>query len=214
MILFTPPEFETKAFNCPHCNAYAKQIWRQIKTTNVDHRDVMLNICICWCTHCEEYTLWHKQKMIYPEDSGVQPPNQDLAEDIKQDYLEAKSIVNKSPRGAVALLRLCIQKLCKQLGKKGDNINEDIANLVKNGLPVKIQQALDIVRVVGNNAVHPGQIDLKDDVKTAMKLFELINLVADVMISQPKQVDKLYEDTLPKTQKDAIQKRDGDSVSP
>jgi hypothetical protein len=145
--------------------------------------------------------------MIYPEDSGVRPPNPDLGDDIKKDYLEAKSIVNKSPRGATALLRLCIQKLCEQLGESGKNINNDIANLVKKGLPQKIQQALDIVRVIGNNAVHPGQIDLKDDPDTAMKLFELINLVADVMISQPKEIERLYG-TLPLGQKDAIQQRD------
>ena len=145
--------------------------------------------------------------MIYPEDSGVQPPNPDLRDDIKEDYLEAKGIANKSPRGATALLRLSIQKLCEQLGEKGKNINNDIANLAKKGLPPKIQQALDIVRVIGNNAVHPGQIDIRDDRDSAMKLFELINLIADVMITQPKQVEKLYE-SLPKSKREAIQKRD------
>jgi len=46
--------------------------------------------------------------MIYPEVSGIQKPNQDLDADIIEDYLEAASILNRSPRGAAALLRLCI----------------------------------------------------------------------------------------------------------
>jgi len=173
MIPYKPPEFRAEAFNCPHCNAYAKQIWGTIMThpKGVSAWNVS-NLALAKCTHCEDYTLWHFEKMIYPEDSGVQPPNPDLLDDIKQDYLEAKAIINKSPRGAAALLRLCIQKLCKQLGEKGKNINTDIANLVQQGLPLKIQQSLDIVRVIGNNAVHPGQIDLKDDRDTAMRLFE------------------------------------------
>jgi len=128
--------------------------------------------------------------MIYPEDIGVAPPNSDLDEDIRKDYTEARGIVNKSPRGAAALLRLCIQKMCKQLKEDGKNLNTDIGNLVKKGLPVQIQQALDIVRVIGNNAVHPGQIDLADD-----------------RITKPRKTRELYG-LLPQAARDAIEKRD------
>lgn len=145
--------------------------------------------------------------MIYPDASGILPPNPDLNQDIQDDYMEARAIVNKSPRGASALLRLCIQKLCQQLGEPGKNINDDISALVKKELPATMQKALDIVRVIGNNAVHPGQIDLKDDKETANKLFELVNLIAQVMITQPKEIDRLYG-TLPETARNAIEDRD------
>lgn len=145
--------------------------------------------------------------MIYPDSSSIQSPNSDLAQDIIDDYLEAANIINRSPRGAVALLRLAIQKLCKQLGEQGKNINDDIANLVQKGLPTTIQKALDIVRVIGNEAVHPGQIDLKDDQETASKLFDLINIIAHVMITQPKEIAALYE-TLPEEKRAGIDDRD------
>ncbi len=132
-----------------------------------------------------------------------------MPDDIKADYEEARDILSQSPRGAAALLRLCIQKLCKHLGKPGTNINDDIGALVKDGLSPKVQKSLDIVRVVGNNAVHPGQIDLRDDLQTANMLFGLVNLIADVMITQPKHVDELFNSVVPDSQKDAIARRDG-----
>lgn len=206
MNLYTPPELDLKAFNCPHCNAYSSHQWHTLwgKVATGDGSNI---VKIAVCLHCGKFSLWLGDRMSSPESTGVPLPNSDLCESIRNDYLEARSIVEKSPRGAAALLRLCIQKLCIQVGQKGDKINDDIANLVKQGLPIRVQQALDIVRVIGNSAVHPGQIDLKDDRKTALTLFSLINLIAEDMITQPKQVDEFYL-TLPEPARKAIEKRD------
>ena len=148
--------------------------------------------------------------MIFPDVITSPPPNPDLDEDIQNDYREAQSIVHKSPRGAAALLRLCIQKLCKQLGEEGKIINNDIKSLVKKGLHTEIQQALDFVRVIGNNAAHPGEIDLtnKDNEEIATKLFELVNYIADVMITQPQKRKQLYETVIPEEERKRIEKRD------
>jgi hypothetical protein len=145
--------------------------------------------------------------MIYPAVSPAPMPNPDIPEDIRLDYNEARDIVNTSPRGAAALLRLAIQKICKLLGQPGENINADIKALVAKGLPVQVQQALDIVRVVGNEAVHPGTLDLRDDRDTALHLFRLVNFIADKMITEPKEVAKLYAG-LPSDKRAAVDKRD------
>ena len=145
--------------------------------------------------------------MIYPLSSIAPLPEDDMPEDSKNDYNEARNIVNQSPRAACALLRLSLQKLMVALGEKGDNLNTDIGNLVKKGLPEGVQQALDCVRVIGNNAVHPAELDLKDDSETAIALFELLNMIVNYMITKPKQVNALYN-KLPKGAKDAIAQRD------
>ena len=142
-----------------------------------------------------------------PQQRKAPLPNPDLPPDIQADYEEAGAILSLSPRGSAALLRLGIQKLCKHLGGKGENINDDVALLVKNGLPKQVQQALDSIRVIGNEAVHPGQIDLRDDSQTAERLFELVNIIADVMISQPKKVSEIYN-KLPQSKIKAIEQRD------
>jgi hypothetical protein len=128
---------------------------------------------------------------------------------VKGDYEEARAIVNASPRGASALLRLSLQKLMPHIGEKGDNLDDDIRDLVKKGLPQMIQQALDAVRVIGNNAVHPGELDLKDDITTAKSLFDLVNLIVDYTITKPKNVKAIYE-RIPKGAKDAIARKDND----
>jgi len=208
MFPYVPPTFNIKGFNCPHCNAYANHDWQEIFCNSRTNSNIQFDtLKRAVCPHCDKYSIWHSEKIIYPESTGVPLPNPDLQDDIKEDYLEAANILNKSPRGATALLRLCIQKLCKQLGEKGENINNDIRSLVKKGLPPLVQQSLDYVRVIGNNAVHPGQIDLKDDRKTALNLFECINLVAQIMITQPKEIQQLYS-SLPQEKREAIDKQD------
>lgn len=209
-IPYKPPSFKSNGFNCPYCQAYADQNWgfphKVVKNEDYGANE---NFAICRCTRCGKFSFWIDKEMAFPKALTSPPPNPDLPEDIKADYEEARSILSGSPRGAAALLRLAIQKLCKHLGESGKNINDDIAALVGKGLSPKVQQALDIVRVVGNNAVHPGQIDLKDNRDVANSLFGLVNLIADVMITQPKHVEEMYKTVVPEAQREAIKKRDG-----
>src|SRR5262249_53325570 len=165
------------------------------------------NLSISQCYNCNEISVWIYDRLVWPRAGAAESPNVDMPEDVRLDYEEASTLLDLSPRGSAALLRLGIQKLCKHLGESGKDINDDIAALVKKGLDPKIQQALDVVRVVGNNAVHPGQLDLRDDRETAEKLFGLINLIAERMISQPKHIDAMYA-KLPAGALAAIQKRD------
>jgi hypothetical protein len=55
-----------------------------------------------------------------------------------------------------------------------------------------VQKALDTVRVIGNEAVHPGEMDLKDDGAIVGQLFVLLNAIANDMITQPRLRDELY----------------------
>ena len=152
--------------------------------------------------------VWVNRRLLFPALSEAPPPNPDLPLDVLDDYKEAGRVLTLSPRSAAGLLRLSIQKLCASLNEKGKNIDDDIASLVKKGLSPVIQQALDAVRVIGNEAVHPGTLDLKDDIDTATKLFGLVNIITEQMVSNPKHVKELYE-KLPTAKREAIDKRDG-----
>ncbi len=218
---YYPPEYAKGQFHCPHCGVYAKQFWANIVANESSPRNYNQNISslsgfsealdhdwtISACQHCGKKIIWLADEIIYPKKMIVDLPNNDLSEEIKKDYLEAAIIFNDSLRSSAALLRLALQKLCKQLGEKGENINDDIKNLVKKGLNPQIQKSLDILRITGNNAVHPGEINVEEKPELVLKLFELINFIAEKMITEPKEVDTFYEE-LPENSKEAINQRD------
>lgn len=172
-------------------------------------RTEVVNLYVSTCYSCERLAIWVADNLIHPRQSSSIQPNDEMPDQIRPDFLEAAAIVDLSPRGAAALLRLCIQKLMVHLGEKGKKIDDDIGALVKRGLDGRIQKALDIVRVIGNNAVHPGQIDLRDDKATATELFRLVNLIVEAMIATPKHIEAMYG-ALPENARKAIEKRDAD----
>ena len=170
------------------------------------------SLSIATCQSCGKYSLWVDQEMVYPRKVSIEPPNEDLNEEITAIYNEAARIFFDSPRGATALLRLALQMLLKQLGKEGKNINSDIKELFEDGLSPKIQKALDLLRVIGNNAVHPGQINLDDNKDVALKLFKILNIIANEMITKPKEIETLYEEVIPAETKKHIEARDGKKI--
>lgn len=210
---FQAPGYKVTSFNCPFCGAFSRQVWAEGRDyLNGSYRSDVGDVDFCFCSHCDRYSTWYKGMMMYPDSAGIDSPNDDLDDDIVADYNEAASILQKSPRGAAALLRLAVQKLCKQLGEPGKDINTDIGNLVQKGLSPTIQQALDALRVIGNESVHPGQIDLRDDPGTAQALFRLLNKIAETMITEPRQIQEIY-DKIPESKKKAIEKRDKNATA-
>lgn len=205
------PELDLRSFNCAHCHVFSHQDWYYLNAgersdgygQQLDDKRFKVSHCI----RCNGITIWYGENIIYPQSSIVEPANIDLPQDIISDYNEAALVLNISPRSSAALLRLSIQKLCKHLGESGKDINKDIKSLVEKGLPYKVQEALDSVRVIGNEAVHPGEINLNDNREIANRLFKLVNFIATKLISEPKEIDELYN-SLPKSKLDGIKKRD------
>ena len=165
------------------------------------------NIALSKCYECDDIAVWIHDRLVWPPQRMGPDPNKDLPDQIIVDFEEARSILILSPRGAAALLRLCVEKLCIHLNAEGKTLDQRIANLVSNGLDERIQKSLDAVRVIGNEAVHPGQLDLKDDHKTAETLFRLMNLIAEKMISEPAHVEEIYQ-SLPPEKREGIEQRD------
>ena len=234
---YVPPSVGSDGFNCPACGAYAHQTWYMAGIAYTTHptfdRDKaperkfgksystnlagfggpaqyseLTNVLSSECKKCGKLAVWLHDQLVWPMGSNLPPPNPELPDDVQSDYREAGAVAQYSPRSAAALLRLTVEKLCRNLVPKERDLNACIGALVKSGLSTEIQQALDYVRIVGNNAVHPGQMDISDDPETVATLFALVNLIADEMITRKGQIAELYA-SLPESAKSAIAQRDG-----
>ena len=213
-VKYIEPATDKKSFTCPHCGVVSLMHFHCISYIDRDllgfhERKHGGNswVQVATCHNCCKHIIWVDNIYAYP-DIVAEEANSDMPEGVKQLYNEAGLIYNKSPRAACALLRLAIDRLCNELGETDRDINKNIGELVKKGLPASVQQALDVVRVVGNKAVHPGQIAFDvDDVGTATMLMRLLNIIVSRMISEPKEIAGLY-DQLPESVKQSITKRD------
>lgn len=163
------------------------------------------------CDACSEASVFlitgDEEFQLFPDLlTDIPQPNVDMPEDIEKIYLEAAKVLKDSPRASAALSRLAIDQLTLKFSNK-NNLNTRIADMVSKGLSPIIQKALDTVRVIGNNAVHPGTIDLNDNPELSLSLLELVNLIVDKQISEPKKIQEMYN-RLPDKNLEAIKKRD------
>ena len=145
------------------------------------------------CDRCKEAAIWFDERLLWPKGGLALDPDPNLPDSVRRTYQEANSIARESPRAAAMLVRLAIEELCQTLVPE-ENLSLDrrIRRLVKQGLSSRTQKALDVVRVIGNQAAHPGRMDPRDDVETVYALLGLVNLIAGEVISVPKAVDAIY----------------------
>jgi len=230
-----------EAFVCPHCSVFAQQVWHQVVFKKESHvnewgigdiveyyqieegagvffqdgeflrqRNVL---AFCICQSCKESSLWSDHTLVYPVKSLIPSARDLMPNDVKKLYEEASAVFNSSPRASVALLRLALELLLPHLGAKKGNINSMISQLVNERKAIgRIQEAMDTLRVIGNNAVHPGEIifegdDEENQRKTAISLFEILNYIVAETIEADLTIKNLYSD-LPERALKGIDDRD------
>jgi Domain of unknown function (DUF4145) len=200
--------YKAPAFICPVCQVHSQQNWAS--AYEIKNGSAVPYHALWWatCLNCSQRTIWFQERLVAPISSSAPPPNPDMPDDIRVDFEEASDIAERSPRSAAGLLRLCIHKLCMQLGASGNNLNSDIGALVARGLPSEIQQAFDAVRIVGNSQLHPDDtgIDLRSNPSALPLLFMLVYLIVENQISLPRRTREFY-DNLPENARDSVKRR-------
>src|SRR3990167_9034185 len=179
------PTHATGQFHCPHCGVYAKQRWAHLSA-----------VSDAYTRHYQNGTLSYSSNIL-----GLAITSFNLVEDW------TVSICEHCYGMVIWFDKKIIYPKKITVSAPNEDLNDDIKNLVKKGLNPKIQQSLDILRITGNNAVHPGEINLEEEPEKVLKLFELINFITEKMITELKEINNFY-DTLPENSKKAVEKRD------
>ncbi|MGB9956855.1 DUF4145 domain-containing protein [Haloferax prahovense] len=210
---YISPKVGKDGFHCPNCGVYAHQNWERLMSRNKSSGGGMSQILdgsIGTCTRCGEPTIWVDENMVYPTGDTAPLPHEDMPENVKTDFLEARKVVDDSPRSAAALLRLAMEKLTGDLiGNEDQTLFNNIGELVEKGrIDSRIQQALDSVRVTGNDMVHAGEIYEDDDRDTALRLFDLVNIIVRLTITEERLIEEAYSE-IPENKMQGIENRDG-----
>jgi hypothetical protein len=206
----TVPQFKENTFVCPHCGALSVHDWVELQKYRNGSFIHGLDMALCINPDCLQYSLWKDQKMIFPNKVIAPKAHIDMPENVKEIFNEAREVMNVSPRAAAALLRVSLEKLTEVLGEKEGSLNTRIGNLSSQGLPQRVVNSLDIVRITANEGgSHSGAIDLtgEDNSEAVSRLFWLVNLIVEKTITEPKEIGIMFEG-LPENKKAGVKQRD------
>jgi hypothetical protein len=133
----------------------------------------MANLHVSGCHSCNGFALWVGDRLLFPYNVEKRP---DL---VEQDLDEAAAIFNQSPRGATALMRVCIQKLVPLLKQDGNYLNDYISSLVRKALEVEIQQSMEVLQVLRNESGQPRSLETQEDKEMALRFFDSLKAVLE-----------------------------------
>jgi hypothetical protein len=101
-----------------------------------------------------------------------------IPQQIRNDYEEASTIIDDSPKAAATLFRRCLQGMIHDFwGIKEKNLNAEISSL-QGKVPVTQWKAIDSLRQIGNIGAH-----MEKDV----------NVIVDIDVNEAKTLQKLIE---------------------
>jgi hypothetical protein len=133
----------------------------------------MANLHISNCHDCNGFALWVGDRLVFPINVEKTP------ELVEEDLEHAAAIFNKSPREATALMRVCIQKLVPLLKQDGKSLNDYMSSLVRKGLEVEIQQAMEVLQVLQNDPGQPANLETQEDKEMALRFLGSLKAVLE-----------------------------------
>ena len=194
------PALDAPHFVCPHCGVDAQQLWQDADFPARGTGEVDKALKRAECRSCRARSYWIDGAQVWPHPMVGIPPSPDLPPDLVALYDEARATAPISARAAAALLRLLVDRLLGSLGATDGPLADRIAALAAEGhLPAQVVEGLGAVRVDGDDALPPGQIDpaAEDDAGVVQLLCLLVNSIVDTTLTLRRHRAELVGDRRP-----------------
>ncbi|MBE5740956.1 MAG: DUF4145 domain-containing protein [Clostridiales bacterium] len=206
-------DYKAKTYTCPYCgNKQAFEYNCKVQSCGYNRSwsvrgdwvksDVKVYHIECSNEKCKQMSVigfiesGNSQFDIIPSFTCKTFPNY-VPKQIRDDYQEACSIIELSPKAAATLLRRCLQGMLHDFWDiHGKNLNAEITQL-KDRVSTSQWKAIDGVRSIGNIGAHMEQdinliIDI--DLGEAKKLQSLIELLVDKWYISRHDEEALFDD--------------------
>jgi hypothetical protein len=196
---------------CPYCGIGFKPSWSTAKEV-AGEESRLLSLLWANCSECERLVIhgqWSAkvtadrsvnlgdQFRIYPADASARRLAPEVTGEFAQDFTEAASVLNLSPKASAALSRRLLQHVIREkAGIKKANLDKEIDALIdSNQLPTDLAHDLDMIRHLGNFAAHPikstdtGQV-VEVEAGEADALLDLLEELLDFYFVRPALREK------------------------
>ncbi|MEZ6186143.1 MAG: DUF4145 domain-containing protein [Planctomycetota bacterium] len=151
-------------------------------------------------------------ELLWPLKLDAPEPHEDLKGAALEIFEEARRVLPHSTRATAALLRLALDHfLHDQLDCKPNSptstIDQKIAELKVKGVHEDVIRTADLIRLYGNDAVHPSEIKFDEDPSIADELFSAINLFVDETVGRQKRLER-HRALIPEDKRKVAEERD------
>lgn len=205
---------------CPHCNVNFWEEWTKTTALVWDGENKGQGIKHTPCPNCgkliviifegeidpeeddflinedNELPVDYNEFTIYPNQSGSEVP-EEIPEKYRVDYIEAKAVLEISPKASAAISRRVLQNVLQnEVGIKGTNLSKQIDSFLEMpNVPSHLSKSVDAIRNIGNFAAHPNKetntgeiVDVEPG--EADWILEVLLSLFDFIFIQPKRIEK------------------------
>lgn len=149
------------------------------------------------CLGCRKGSVWRDGKRVFPARVPSIQPHEDMPPKARGLFEEAVAVKGLSPRASAALARASLESFLKEhfSESKAYNLDERVAEAGRH-ISAELWEALTVLRVVGNEALHDGKIEMQldgSDDAYIEPLLGAVNGLAEELISRPARTRALYE---------------------